>query len=162
MREITASLPSRVSRRAFIAGAAASAAMSSRVLARCIARERRTGCAARGYSLITERACAHLRADSRGLRASRKHRHRFVRSFCRPSCYSRCSMSRETASQWENLPRGVIETYAVQRGMSPATASLADAYGALCDRSAINRCCVLRPASARFCFYGRRVEHLFP
>ena len=67
VREITASLPSRVSRRAFIAGAAASAAMSPSFLRAAFAWGRRTGCAARGYSLIAERACAHIRADSRGL-----------------------------------------------------------------------------------------------
>ena len=118
VRRMTVSLPSRVSRRAFIAGAAASAAMSPAFLR------------AASYGRA-ERAVLHLATRS----SQSGHLHTFgltaegcellgstaIDSFAAfathpvlPVLY----LARD-CNQWQNLPRGVIETYALHSGIRP-------------------------------------------
>lgn len=118
VREITASLPSRVSRRAFIAGAAASAAVSPAFL----------------------RAASHGRAQRAVLHVATRssqsgHVHTFVLTAEGCELLGRTAIDSFAAfaahpvlpmlyvardcNQWQNLPRGVIETYALHSGIHP-------------------------------------------
>ncbi len=113
-----ASLPSRVSRRAFIAGAAASAAMSPALLR------------AASYG-SAERAVLHLATRT----SQSGHVHTFaltaegcdllgstvVDSFAAFAAHPVLPLLyvARDCSHWENLPRGVIETYAVEHSSHP-------------------------------------------